>query len=154
MITHTITTYTQSHIVGNVQMCSVLTPVIKREREREEREMCVLSIRVHFITVVRYVHYTTEVAQSANSPQQKGSHKKRKSGLVVGMKGVFVQNDRGLTSLTGSASGLNVLLYITRVLEGQLLPRHLVHYAFTVVVPEASAEFVVVHLWLVLACTP
>lgn len=46
------------------------------------------------------------------------------------------------------------MLHVTRVLEGELLPGYLVHDALAVVVAQASAQLVVVHPGLVLACAP
>lgn len=46
------------------------------------------------------------------------------------------------------------MLHVARVLEGELLPRHLVHDALAVVVAQATAELVVVHPRLVLARAP
>lgn len=45
-------------------------------------------------------------------------------------------------------------MHITRVLKRQLLSRHLVHNAFAVIVTESTAQFIIVHLRLVLSPSP
>lgn len=51
-------------------------------------------------------------------------------------------------------AGVNVILYIAGVLEGELLPLNLVHDALAVVITETAAQLVVVHTRLVLPRTP
>ena len=62
---------------------------------------------------------------------------------------VTARHGRGLV-----VTGYNVLLNIAGVLEGEFLPGHLIHDAFAVVVAKTATQFVIVHAWLVLACTP